>query len=456
MQISYRVRISELGLVTIGTIKKGTRTVKEHARHALMHGFGLGGWIPRCLDADARILPDGQGFSGDSYWMAQALLAAMEGNGPSHPNPCVGAVLVKDGRLLARAATQSYGFLHAERALLQMVGPDEARGAVCYTTLEPCAHTGKQPPCTEALIAAGIARCVVGADDPFPAVAGRGLAQLRAAGIEVQTGCLEKECRAWHFPFLASLTLKGQRPVMIGKWAQTLDGHLADDHGLSQWISGPRSRAYAHWLRQKYDAILVGIGTVFADVPSLTVRQSALPRLRHPHKCIYDPFARLGQATPEILHALRSELKSEGPCLFWLVQKKNWREPSWWKEWSSFAVPVFLEEGSGWPQQLEALAAAYLQRLARPLQSVMVEGGTQLLTQLMRADLLDAWQVFLRAAILGGQAHRIGRLPVREGEDPLLINPFQALQDKLDFTLLASYQLDQDIVLECTHPRFAV
>ncbi len=430
--------------------------MNELAPHALKHGFGLGGWIPRCLDVDARILPDAHGFSGDSYWMAQALLAAMEANGPSHPNPCVGAVLVKDGRLLARAATQAYGGLHAERALLQGLDPALVRGATCYTTLEPCTHHGKQPPCSEALIAAGVARVVIGTTDPFPAVDGRGITQLRAAAIEVLSACLERECRAWHFPFLASIILKGRRPVMIGKWAQTLDGHLADDRGLSQWISGPRSRGYAHWLRQKYDAILVGIGTVFADAPSLTVRQSAPPQHRHPHKCVYDPFGRLGQATPEILKALRSELKREGPCLFWLVQTQSWREPSWWKEWADFVVPVFIDEGTGanWPDHLRRLTAAYEQRLQRPLQSVLVEGGTQLLTQLQRADLLDAWQVFVRTAILGGQAHRIGRLPVREGENPDLINPLRALQDKQDFNLLASFQLDQDIVLECTHHRF--
>jgi diaminohydroxyphosphoribosylaminopyrimidine deaminase/5-amino-6-(5-phosphoribosylamino)uracil reductase len=197
--------------------------------------------------------------------MRLALMESMEGVGRASPNPAVGAVLVRDGRLLSKGATLAYGDRHAERVALDAVSDRQLlRGASCYVTLEPCAGTGKQPPCTDALLAAGIRRIVVGALDPHPKAAGQGLKALAQAGITVETNVLGGECRAFLFPFLAYQQL--QRPVVIGKWAQTLDGHLADDHGHSQWISGKKARAYTHWLRQKYDAILVGVGTAMLQV----------------------------------------------------------------------------------------------------------------------------------------------------------------------------------------------
>lgn len=425
------------------------------ALELLKSHFGLGGWIPRALDAGA-LLPTAR--DADEQGMLYALLSAMEGNGRANPNPCVGAALVKDGRLLARAATLSYGDLHAERNALAQLPADAARGSTCYVTLEPCGKVGKQPPCSEALIEAGIRRCVIGAEDSHPKVAGQGLAQLRAAGIEVAYSGFRGECYAWHFPFLAGLARQDSapRPTLIGKWAQTLDGHLADDSGRSQWITGPQARAYTHWLRQKYDMVLVGVGTALVDAPQLTVRDAAPPLLRQPHKAIYDPKGRLSAAGPKVLAALRAELRAGGPQLYWIVEKGQTLSGNWWQEWEQEKIlqRLSVEACSSWSEKLAALSAFYLEREGYPLQSIMVEGGSQLLTALLRADLLDACHVFIRAGILGGSEHRIGRLRVPPQGDSARINPPRALMERHDFRLLASQQLADDIVLECVHRRY--
>ncbi len=418
--------------------------------HALKAGFSLGGWMPRCLQASPTSLPRREDYSEDEFFMSEALLAAMEGVGRPNPNPCVGAVLVKNGRILARAATLAYGDLHAERVLLQKLSPEEAQGATVYVTLEPCAGTGKQPPCTDALLAAKIARCVVGAEDPHPKAAGQGLARLKAAGVELTVGCLQEECRAWHFPFLSFMT--GDRPVLIGKWAQTLDGHLADDTGTSQWISGPYSRIYTHWLRQKYDAILVGIGTALADRPSLTVRDAPPPHHRHPHKIIFDPQGRLKDAAEPILEALGRNLADDGAQLFWMVDSHIGLELG---RGALAKLPhhtVLLRNPADWEDNMQSLEVSFNRTLGFPLQSVLVEGGPTILTQLLRADMLDALHVFVRAKILGGSRFRIGRMP--EEDEKGFQNPFFGLNDCPNYRLLSSHVLGDDVLLECVSNRW--
>lgn len=421
--------------------------------------FGFGGWIPRALDASARPLPEAS-RDADERGMQLALLAAMEGNGRANPNPCVGAVFIKEGKLIAQGATEVYGALHAERSALASLQAGEARGSTCYVTLEPCGLSGKQPPCSEALIAAGIQRCVIGTEDSHPKVAGQGLAQLRAAGIEVVHSTLRGECRAWHFPFLAGLTRAAQdaaaRPSLIGKWAQTLDGHLADERGQSQWISGPTARAYTHWLRQKYDMVLVGVGTALVDAPRLSVRDAAPPCHRQPHKAVYDPKGRLDEASPAVLAALKSELKAGGAQLYWLLGREAVPRAAWWREWEAEKIlKIFrMDPAASWEERCVALGSFYQEQEGYPLQSIMVEGGSQLLTELMRADLLDACHIFIRCGVLGGSEHRIGRLKVPPGAAPAAINPFRPLMERHDYRLIASQQLQDDIVLECAHRRY--
>ena len=210
----------------------------------------------------------------DADFMRVALREARRGLGRTSPNPAVGAVIVSpaSGEILARGWHHAAGQPHAEiEALRALPDPAQARGATLYVTLEPCSTHGRTPPCTEAILRAGIARVVVGATDPNPAHAGRGLDVLRAAGVTVQAGILADDCAALNRPFNRWIVTR--RPWVIAKAALSLDGRLAPPPGEGQWLTGPAARAHAHrTLRARVDAILVGAGTVRADDPALTVR----------------------------------------------------------------------------------------------------------------------------------------------------------------------------------------
>src|ERR1700760_3448120 len=205
----------------------------------------------------------------DLSHMRAALALARRGLGTTWPNPSVGCVIVRDGRVVGRGTTQPGGRPHAERIAIALAG-DAARGATAYVTLEPCCHHGHSPPCTDALIAAGVSRVVIAAGDPDPRVNGQGLQQLRSAGIEVLTGLLEPEAIDILIGFSNRITLG--RPMVTLKLASTLDGRIATHGGESQWITGTPARHLAHAMRGRHDAVMVGVGTVLADNPDLTCR----------------------------------------------------------------------------------------------------------------------------------------------------------------------------------------
>jgi diaminohydroxyphosphoribosylaminopyrimidine deaminase/5-amino-6-(5-phosphoribosylamino)uracil reductase len=205
----------------------------------------------------------------DLALMDLALAEAGKGRGWVEPNPMAGAVVVREGRVVGIGHHARFGGPHAEVAALAQAGP-EARGGTLYVTLEPCCHHGKTPPCTGAIVAAGIARVVSAIRDPFPKVAGGGLALLRRAGIQVDLGMRGREAVELNAPYLKRVLVG--LPYVIAKWAMTLDGKAAIATGDSQWISSPGSRARVHELRGRMDAIVVGIGTVRADDPQLTAR----------------------------------------------------------------------------------------------------------------------------------------------------------------------------------------
>lgn len=209
----------------------------------------------------------------DMQHMRRALVLARRGLGMTAPNPSVGCILVSDGKIIGRGHTQPGGRPHAETVALAAAGA-EARGSTAYVTLEPCDHTGQTGPCSEALIAAGVARVVVATADPDPRVNGGGIERLRRHGIEVAVGCCEAEARRVTAGFL-SVTERG-RPYVSLKLATSLDGKIALANGESQWITGPEARMHGHMLRAQNDAIMVGAGTVLADDPSLTCRIAGL------------------------------------------------------------------------------------------------------------------------------------------------------------------------------------
>ena len=196
-------------------------------------------------------------------FMRHAIALAKNGIGAVDPNPLVGAVIVKDGEIIGEGWHARFGGLHAERNALANCRTSP-KGATIYVTLEPCCHYGKTPPCTEALLEAGIAKVVIGSRDPNPKVAGKGAAILREAGVEVEEDFLREECDALNGPFFHYITTN--RPYVAMKYAMTADGKIATVTGASQWITNEASRYHVHALRRRYPAILAGIGTVLAEL----------------------------------------------------------------------------------------------------------------------------------------------------------------------------------------------
>ncbi len=220
--------------------------------------------------------------------MSLALQVAKKRKGYTHPNPTVGAVVVKNGKVVGIGYHEGAGKPHAEVVAINQAG-DKAKGATLYVTLEPCSHYGRTPPCTNLIIQSKVKRVVVATLDPNPKVAGKGVERLRRAGIEVDVGVLEKEARELNEDFFVYIT-QG-RPYITLKWAQTLDGKLATLTGDSKWISSYESRKLAHILRREATAVLVGINTVIKDDPQLTVRH--VPTERQPVRVVIDPNLRI-------------------------------------------------------------------------------------------------------------------------------------------------------------------
>lgn len=233
----------------------------------------------------------------DLIFLRQAMQLAQQGEGSVNPNPMVGALIVQDGQVIARGYHARYGGLHAERNAFRDA---EERGVTCggatmYVTLEPCCHHGKQPPCTDAVIAHHISRVVIGLLDPNPLVAGKGIVILQQAGIEVdvldQTSALANELRFQNRVFLKYITTR--RPWIVSKYAMTLDGKISSRTGDSRWVSGEASRHCVHLLRRNLTAILCGIGTVLADDPMLNTRLADQPDARNPIRIVADRHLRI-------------------------------------------------------------------------------------------------------------------------------------------------------------------
>ena len=219
--------------------------------------------------------------------MRRALRLAQKGRGRTSPNPMVGAVLVKEGRVVGEGYHSKAGEAHAEIVALQQAG-DRARGATLYLNLEPCAHFGKTPPCAPQVIEAGVKCVVLGMEDPNPLVKGKGIERMRVAGLEIEIGILEEECRRLNEAFCKYIVRK--EPFVMLKVAATLDGKIATRHGDSKWISGEASRRFVHRLRDQVDGVLVGIGTVLRDDPQLTVR---IKGGRDPYRIVLDSQLRI-------------------------------------------------------------------------------------------------------------------------------------------------------------------
>jgi diaminohydroxyphosphoribosylaminopyrimidine deaminase/5-amino-6-(5-phosphoribosylamino)uracil reductase len=322
----------------------------------------------------------------DIWHVRRALELAARGQGCVEPNPMVGCVVVRGAEIIGEGWHRRFGEPHAEIEALRIAGR-RAAGATLYVTLEPCCHHGKTPPCTRAILEAGISRVVIATGDPLPQVDGGGVAELRKAGVQLEQGVLELEARSLNAPYL-KLTQSG-RPWILAKWAMTLDGKIATRTGSSQWISGAESRAIVHALRGRVDAIVVGRETALRDDPLLTARP---PGPRTALRVVCDSRASLRPQSRLVQTA------GETPVLVAVGQEAA--EPQR-RRLSDAGCEVFVCQGATHAARLEALLAELGRRR---MTNVLVEGGGRLLGSLLDAGAIDEVHVFIAPKLVGGSS----------------------------------------------------
>jgi len=328
----------------------------------------------------------------DYEYMARALTLAGRGLYTTDPNPRVGCVLAQTNGVVGEGWHVRAGEAHAEVNALRMAGP-RARGATAYVTLEPCCHHGRTPPCTEAMLAAGVSRVLVAMEDPNPQVAGRGLAQLRAAGVRVECGLLEQEARALNPGFV--LRMNAGRPFVRCKLAMSLDGRTAMASGESQWITGAAARADVQRLRARSSAILTGVATVLADDPWLTVR---LPEetVRQPLRVILDtelktpPAARILSLPGQVL--IFTAVTEPARCMSLQA--------------AGAELQALPRQGRGLD-----LAAALRELARREINEVHLECGATLAGAMLQARLVDEFIIYLAPLFMGDGARGLLQLP---------------------------------------------
>lgn len=319
----------------------------------------------------------------NEQYMKRAIELAKKGTGKVNPNPLVGAVIVKGDRIIAEGYHAAYGELHAERHAFSNLTED-AHGASMYVTLEPCCHHGKQPPCTEAIIAHGIKKVYVGSDDPNALVAGKGIKQLRDAGIEVVTHVMQKECDALNPVFFHYITTK--TPYVVMKYAMTADGKIACDSGASQWVTGKEARQHVQESRNALTGIMVGINTVLMDDPQLTCR---LEQGRDPIRIVCDShlqiplesnLVRTAKEVPVIVATLSSDAKKAAA-----LQEKG--------------VQVLVTKEKDGCIDLKDL----MQKLGeQKVDSILLEGGATLNQSALQSQIVQRIQVYIAPKIFGG------------------------------------------------------
>jgi diaminohydroxyphosphoribosylaminopyrimidine deaminase/5-amino-6-(5-phosphoribosylamino)uracil reductase len=356
----------------------------------------------------------------DARAMAKAVAAAHRGLGATYPNPCVGAVVVAGGKLVSSARSRPTGGAHAEPQALAKAGR-RAHGATLYVTLEPCCHVGRTPPCTKAIIAAGVARVVVGVRDPAPHAAGRGIAALRRAGIEVDVGVGAEACEAVHAHYLHHE--RTGTPFVTLKAAISLDGRIATASGDSKWITSERARRHVHRVRAEHHAIMVGAQTVLDDDPGLDVRWV---RGVDPVPLVLDTRLQLGGARAPRRRVLRpGTFVLHGPAAAAAARRRVER---------TGATPVELPVGRDGHLDL----AAVLQwAAAGKLRSILVEGGGHVLGSFVREGLWQDWLLYQSPRLLGeGRAVLSGVDWPTVAEAPVvLVNSRRALGPDLLWSL---------------------
>jgi diaminohydroxyphosphoribosylaminopyrimidine deaminase/5-amino-6-(5-phosphoribosylamino)uracil reductase len=324
----------------------------------------------------------------DRSYMRQVLELAAAARGRTSPNPMVGAVLVKDGKVVGEGFHAFAGSDHAERVAIRDA-QGQAKGATLYVNLEPCCHHGKTPPCAELIIRAGIRRVVASCQDPNPAVNGRGFEALRSAGIAVEIGCLAEEAARLNEAFFAFVRLG--RPFVIMKVAASLDGKIATRTGESRWITGESARQRVHQLRNQVDGVLVGIGTILRDDPLLTTRLGVESQ-RDPARIVVDNLARL---------PLRAKVINRASTAPTYLAVSDMAPAARLEALEREGVQVIRVEGS--PRRVA------LSRLLRTLGamgflSVMIEGGAEINASALQEGIVDKVLMFLAPMLVGGKS----------------------------------------------------
>ncbi len=331
-------------------------------------------------------------------YMERAIELAVKGEGAVNPNPLVGAVIVRNGRIIGEGYHTKYGSLHAEREALKNAAErgEDVTGAEMYVTLEPCSHTGKQPPCTAAVIEAGISKVYIGSSDPNPLVAGKGILQLMAAGIEVETGCMKEECDALNPVFFHYITKK--RPYVVYKYAMTMDGKTSTKTGKSKWISCEKSRNIVQHMRSKYMAIMVGIGTVLKDDPLLKCHREAFAGedviIRDPVRIVVDSKLRI---------PMESQLvKTAGEVKTYVATLSKYENDNKDKleELRSHGVEIiFTSSDSKDEVDLEDM---FEQLGSLGIDSVLLEGGGRLAWSVVKEGFVQEVHLFMAPKMFGG------------------------------------------------------
>ncbi len=331
----------------------------------------------------------------DERYMRRALQLARKGMEGVSPNPMVGAVIVRKGKIVADGYHRKFGAEHAEIDAVKKAS-GSVRGATIYVNLEPCCHWGKTPPCVDTLIEQGVTRVVVGTLDANPLVNGKGAQMLRDRGIEVVIGILEQEAQRLNEVYFHYI--RTGLPFITIKYAQSLDGRIATSQGASRWISSEQSRKFAHRLRARHDAIMIGIGTVMADDPQLTVR---LVKGRDPLRIILDNNLRIP------LHS--QVLQGEGETIIATLDAHDTKKVEAIQRQGKEVLRV--EKGADGRVQLRSL----LKTLAENgISSILVEGGREVITALLREGLANRMVVITAPLILGKGVEGVGDLGITD------------------------------------------
>lgn len=333
----------------------------------------------------------------DSNYMRMALWEAKKGIGRTSPNPCVGALVVKNGRVVGKGYHKKAGTPHAEIHALHDAGP-KAKGATLYVTLEPCNHTGRTPPCAEAVLQAGIAQVVIGMNDPNPQVAGGGAKYLAAHGLTVISGVLEQKCREINLPFIKH-SATGM-PWVILKAGMSLDGRIAAIPGKATMITGKQSLARVHTLRSQVDAIMVGIGTALADDPSLTARLAKAGSGRDPLRVVLDAGLRMSPSAKML------QQKSAAETWVFCARGADKEKRSVLEAAGAVVktVPAASRGGLDIKAVLKVLGQAQVT-------SLLVEGGSRVHGSFLDAGLADQLLLFVAPKFLGEKGEPLATLP---------------------------------------------